>query len=260
VTNDSRERSDVLREAARALSAARSVAVLTGAGISAESGVPTFRGADGLWNRFRAEDLATLDAFDRNPALVWKWYRWRRQLMAKVSPNAGHEALARLEARFAVFTLVTQNIDGLHTLAGSRQVIEIHGSIWRDRCLALAPHYVQRTPAEATAADDAEEIPRCGECGSLLRPDVVWFGEMLDPKHLTAATRAFKAADVALVVGTSSVVYPAAALPEVAKDAGATLIEINPSPTPLTGAADLVLQGPSGTILPELERLLAQAT
>jgi NAD-dependent deacetylase len=123
----------------------------------------------------------------------------------------------------------------------------------------LAPHYVQRTPAETTAADEAEEVPRCGQCGGLLRPDVVWFGEMLDPNHLAAATRAFKAADVALVVGTSSLVYPAAALPEVAKDAGATLIEINPAATPLTAAADLVLQGPSGTILPELERLVGRA-
>jgi NAD-dependent deacetylase len=242
-------------EAAKALSQAKAVAVLTGAGISAESGVPTFRGPEGLWRHFRPEQLATPDAFARDPALVWEWYRWRRARMAAVRPNPGHDAIARLEARFPSFSVITQNIDGLHALAGTRNLIELHGNIWRDRCTNDRSHLFDRHRDEPDA-DAPTTLPRC-HCGALLRPDVVWFGETLDPHNLDAAVAAGQAAQVVLVVGTSSVVYPAAALPGVARRAGAVVIEVNPEETPLTAEAQLVLRGPSGRLLPELERLLS---
>lgn len=243
---------NVPRPLVDALRTAGRIAVLTGAGISAESGVPTFRGPEGLWRRYRPEDLATPLAFARDPALVWEWYRWRRQRMAAVSPNPGHFALARMEARRPGFVLVTQNVDGLHAAAGSRNLVELHGNIWRDRCTSRPPHRFDRQFGEGT--EGAMEIPRC-HCGAPLRPDVVWFGEGLAPGDLEAAIEAFREADLALVVGTSSVVYPAAALPGVAKSAGALVVEINPDETPLSGEADVVLRGPSGVVLPELERL-----
>jgi NAD-dependent deacetylase len=243
--------------AARALREAKAVAVLTGAGISAESGVPTFRGPEGLWRTFRPEQLATPEAFARDPALVWEWYRWRRERMAAVKPNPGHETLARLEGRFASFTVITQNIDGLHARAGSRRLIELHGSIWRDRCTSNADHVFdrQREGADRQDACPPPGLPRC-HCGALLRPDVVWFGEALDPAHLEAAVEAAGTVQLFLVVGTSSVVYPAAALPGMARRAGATIVEINPDETPLSAEADLVLRGASGILLPRLERLI----
>jgi NAD-dependent deacetylase len=237
--------------AVAALRAARAVVALTGAGISAESGVPTFRGPGGLWRTFRPEQLATPEAFARDPALVWEWYRWRRGRMAAVGPNPGHEALARMEQRVRAFTVVTQNVDGLHARAGTRRLVELHGSIWRDRCTANAEHLFDRQAADS---DPALPLPRC-HCGALLRPDVVWFGEPLDPRRLEAAVEAVREAQVVLVVGTSSVVYPAAALPGIARRAGATVVEVNPEETPLTGEADLVLRGAAGIVLPELERL-----
>ena len=239
-----------LERAVRVLRAARSVSALTGAGISAESGVPTFRGKDGLWQNFRAEDLANPDAFARDPATVWEWYRWRRARMGDVKPNAGHEVLARFERRFPDFTLVTQNVDGLHALAGSTRIIELHGNIWRERCLGTPPHTLTRTPREAGSLA-ARDVPRC-HCGQLLRPDIVWFGEALNPDHLQAAEQAARESDVFLVIGTSSVVYPAAALPAIAQRAGATIIEINPEETPLTEQADIVLRGGAGEILTAL--------
>lgn len=241
------------REAADRLSAAGAVAVLTGAGISAESGVPTFRGPQGLWRTFRPEQLATPEAFMRDPALVWEWYRWRRSLIAGVAPNEGHLALARMEQRRRPFTVVTQNVDGLHARAGSRDVIEVHGSIWRDRCWQDPGHVFDRNPAGEIGPFDAPP-PRCS-CGALLRPGVVWFGERLDPALLERAVEAVRAADVLLVVGTSSIVYPAAGLPEVAREAGACVIEVNPEATALTPLAHLSLRGTAGTVLPELERL-----
>ncbi len=246
---------ELIIEVAKALREAKAVAVLTGAGISAESGVPTFRGAEGLWRTFRAEDLATPGAFARDPALVWEWYRWRRAKMAAARPNPGHAALARLEPRFPAFTVVTQNIDGLHARAGSRRLLELHGSLWRDRCTADPAHVFQRQPGaqpdEEPAASQA--LPHC-DCGALLRPDIVWFGEALDPDVLEAAREAVEAAQVVLVVGTSSVVYPAASLPGIARRAGATIVEVNPEETPLSAGAHVVLRGPSGLVLPELER------
>ncbi len=242
-----------LEEVARALAGANSVAVLTGAGISAESGVPTFRGAEGLWHTFRPEQLATPEAFARDPALVWQWYRWRRERMAAVKPNAGHETLARLEDRVPTTTVITQNIDGLHARAGSRRLVELHGNVWRDRCTENPAHIFQREQSDP-GGDTAATLPRC-HCGALLRPDVVWFGEALDPQHLHAARESVKKAQMVLVVGTSSVVYPAAALPGIARRAGAMVVEINPEETPLSTDAHVVLRGPAGLILPELERL-----
>lgn len=246
---------DQVAEVAAALAGARAVAVLTGAGISAESGVPTFRGPDGLWRKFRAEDLATPEAFERDPGLVWEWYRWRRQRMGSVAPNAGHLALARLEPRYPAFTVVTQNIDGLHVLAGSRRVVELHGNIWRDRCMNDPAHrFEARESAALHERAGSGNVPRC-PCGELLRPDVVWFGEGLDPQRLEEAVEAVSAAEIVLVVGTSSVVYPAAALPGMARRAGARVVEINPEETPISDQAHVILRGRAGDVLPGLERL-----
>ena len=248
-----------VEEVGRMLATARAVAVLTGAGVSAESGVPTFRGADGLWRNVRPEDLATPEAFARDPVLVWEWYRWRRRRMATVVPNPGHFALARMEVRIPAFTLITQNVDGLHARAGSRRLVELHGNIWRDRCSQNPAHLFERLPSESGGADEATPLPRC-HCGALLRPDVVWFGEGLDPAHIEAAIAAVSTADLLLVVGTSSVVYPAAALPGTARQAGAHVVEINPEETPLSAGMDVVLRGPAGILLPELERWLPPPT
>lgn len=243
---------DAIERAARLLREARAVAVLTGAGISAESGVPTFRGPEGLWRNFRAEDLATPDAFARDPELVWQWYRWRRQRMASAQPNPGHQALVLLESRVPRFTLITQNVDGLHARAGTRSLIELHGNIWRDRCVANAEHRVAHAPGEPEAGS-LDAIPLC-PCGARLRPDVVWFGEGLDPDDFEAAVEMTGTTDVLLVVGTSGLVYPAASLPGVARRAGASVIEVNPDDTPLSAEMDVVLRGAAGEVLPELER------
>jgi NAD-dependent deacetylase len=240
---------------ADAVRAARSIVALTGAGISAESGVPTFRGADGLWRSFRPEDLATPEAFARDPSLVWNWYRWRRSLIAAVRPNPGHVALARLESRLRHVTVLTQNVDGLHRAAGSVALVELHGNIWRARCTADPARVFDGRLAAPDGPADSDELPRC-ECGALLRPDVVWFGEALDAKVFARATDVVRSCDVLLIVGTSGVVYPVAALPEAARQAGATLVEINLTPTPLTAMADYVLQGPAGVVLPALDALV----
>ena len=231
---------------ADAIASARSVAVLTGAGVSAESGVPTFRDAQtGLWAQFDPQKLATPDAFRRNPKLVWDWYAWRRTLVAKAEPNAGHRALAVLEGRVSDFVLITQNVDGLHRRAGSRNVVELHGNIGRVKCSrenTIVEHWIEV----------GDEVPRCAGCGALLRPDVVWFDETLPPDALQAAEGAARRCQILLVVGTSAEVYPAAALPDYAKSAGATIVEINPNPTPLSDFADYVLRGPGGAVLPAL--------
>ena len=224
---------------------ARSIAVLTGAGISAESGIPTFRGPGGLWRHYRPEDLATPEAFARDPKLVWEWYCWRRGLIANAEPNAGHHALVELEHRTPNFTLVTQNVDGLHDRAGSRAPLKLHGDLWRLRCLACG---VERPDHRLVFP---ELPPRC-ECGGALRPGVVWFGEALPFDVLTAAERACTEADVMLVVGTSAVVWPAAGLVPVASNRGARVIEINPEETPFSKALDCSLRGSAGEVLPEL--------
>jgi NAD-dependent protein deacetylase/lipoamidase len=246
---DDRER---IVRARDALGAARAIVVLTGAGISAESGIPTFRDAmTGLWSQYKPEDLATAEAFRRDPRTVWDWYAWRRERVSAVRPNAGHAALVALEEacarRGARFGLVTQNVDGLHHAAGSRRVHELHGNIRRVKC--FASHH----PAERWS-DEGERPPRCEVCGSMLRPDVVWFGETLPEETLAEAFRAAADCDVFLCVGTSAVVEPAASLPFAALEAGALVIEVNPQPTPLTPHASIVLQGPAGIVLPALVR------
>lgn len=222
------------------------VVALTGAGVSAESGVPTFRGEDGLWRHYRPEELATPHAFARDPALVWEWYDWRRGLIAACRPNPAHVTLADMEARLPDFTLITQNVDGLHRLAGSQRLLELHGDIWRMRCTRQATSFEDRT------SPLPEMPPRCPDCGALLRPDVVWFGESLPSDVLQAACAACAACDLMLVVGTSALVQPAASLPLIAKQNGAALVEINPQPTPLSDQADLTLRQPAAQALPQL--------
>ncbi len=219
------------------LAAADRVAVLTGAGVSAESGIPTFRGAGGLWEGFRPEELATPAAYARDPEKVWRWYAWRYRQVSRAEPNQAHLLLAELERmKGDGFTLVTQNVDGLHRRAGNRRLIELHGSITRARCERCGHRQPLPPP------DEFEPPPLCEKCGGRMRPDVVWFGEFLDPNLLARAERAFTTAAVALVIGTSAVVEPAASLGRVAKAAGAYLIEINPEATPLTPLADLSLR------------------
>jgi NAD-dependent deacetylase len=230
---------------AREIAHAGRLAVLTGAGISAESGVPTFRDAQtGLWAQFDPAELATPSAFANNPKRVWDWYAWRRALVARAEPNAGHRALAVIERHAADFVLITQNVDGLHQRAGSRRIVEVHGNIARVKC--------SREGVIVADWRQDEQVPRCPGCGSLLRPDVVWFEEALPPAALEAAEDAARRCAVLLVVGTSAEVYPAAALPMYAKASGATVVEINPNATPLSDRADYVLRGPAGAILPAL--------
>jgi len=233
-------------EAARALLAgARSIVALTGAGISAESGVPTFRGAGGLWRDYRPEDLATPEAFHADPRLVWEWYAWRRGVIAGVRPNPGHLALVTLERRGAAFTLITQNVDGLHALAGSRELLEIHGNLWRTRCLGCGAVRVDRSTG-------FDRMPPLCSCGGLLRPDVVWFGESLPADLVLRSISAVDDCDLRLVVGTSGVVQPAASFADAVLARGVPVVEINLDPTPLSDRATIALQGRSGELLPRL--------
>jgi NAD-dependent deacetylase len=222
------------------------VAVLTGAGISAESGVPTFRGAQtGLWAKYDPLQLATPEAFRNDPELVWDWYTWRRALISNSLPNPGHHALVEMESFFSGFTLITQNVDGMHQLAGSRQVIELHGNIFRTKC--------SRDGRLISGIPDAfESPPRCPECGSYLRPDVVWFGEGLPARALENALQATNSCDLFLSIGTSTLVEPSASLPFIALDTGARVIEINPQPTPFSPSASYSIRGKAGDVLPKL--------
>jgi NAD-dependent deacetylase len=223
---------------------ARHVCVLTGAGISAESGVPTFRDAQsGLWEKYDPLDLATPEAFLKDPALIWRWYRWRRELVAKARPNPGHIALAKLAGIVPRLTLVTQNVDGLHQRAGSDDVIEFHGNLFENRCFA-----------EACVVDcDADTaVPVCPGCGSNVRPGVVWFGEAIPKQALSRSFAAAGDCDLFMSVGTSSLVYPAAGLAEIAKDSGAVLVEINPNRTEMAPGFDYAIAANAGTILPQL--------
>jgi NAD-dependent deacetylase len=243
-----------LTRAADALRAAARVCVLTGAGVSAESGVPTFRASDGLWEGHRIEDVASPFGFERDPQLVWDFYNARRANVRTVTPNPGHHALTRLEARWGDrFALVTQNVDGLHRTAGTKNLFEIHGSLYRTRCTGceeVADRGLAPLPA----------LPHC-HCGAMLRPDIVWFHENLPVDVWEAAQIAAAECDVLLVVGTSAVVHPAASLVPLAKRSkhpGATVIEINLAPTEASHLADVGLYGPSGQILPKLVDLLDQ--
>lgn len=228
------------------LHSSRVVAALTGAGTSAESGVPTFRDAQtGLWARYNPQDLATPQAFARDPKLVWEWYEYRRGLVHRAVPNPGHFALADMAKRVPEFFLITQNVDGLHQQAGSQPVIELHGNILRTKCAR------EEIPVDSWPAQEAVP-PRCPHCGARLRPDVVWYGESLPADALEAAWKAAETCDVFLSIGTSTVVEPAASLPFVALQHGAVVVEVNPDDTPLTGQATYVLRGPSGQLLPQL--------
>jgi NAD-dependent deacetylase len=226
-----------------------SVTVLTGAGISAESGVPTFRGQGGLWRTYRAEDLATPGAFERDPHMVWEWYDYRRRIVAGIEPNPAHYAITRLEQEFADFLLVTQNVDGLHARAGTKRMVELHGNLFRVRCTR------EGRISENDETPLTEIPPRCA-CGALLRPDVVWFGETIPEKVLGAAFEASRHCDIMLVIGTSGVVQPAASMPLMAKQAGAGVIEVNPDPTPITPFVDVHLDGRAGEVVPHLVETL----
>jgi len=235
VTDSSR---DAIERVAAAIAAARSITALTGAGVSAASGIPTFRGEDGLWKNVRAETLATREAFENDPRLVWEWYEWRRTLIRDAQPNAAHHVLAEW-TRTRSASLITQNVDGLHERAGAEGLIRLHGSIWHVRCW-------DRCPAGGEDwRDDRVPIgtlpPRCPHCGGMVRPAVVWFGEPLDEAVLNRA-RAAAACDVFLTVGTSAVVYPAAGLIPDAKAAGALVVEINPDATGTSHVADVTLR------------------
>ena len=241
-----------LQRAVDLLRSARRVAVLTGAGVSAESGVPTFRGSDGLWEGHRIEDVATPEAFERDPALVWRFYNARRATLQTVQPNPGHHALARLEERWGSesFTVCTQNIDGLHRAAGSRNVLELHGNLGRVRCTACAR-------VEDRGGEALDELPRCRTCDGLLRPDIVWFHERLPEDTWRDAGRAAGLCDCFLVVGTTAVVYPAAGLVGLARQRGARVIEVNLEASAVSAQVDIHLRGKSGHILPQLVERLA---
>jgi len=242
----------VLDAVASALREARLVVVATGAGMSRESGIPTFRDAlTGLWARFDPAELATEDAFRRAPARVFGWYLWRRKVVRAAVPHAGYDAVVALERFVPHVVVVTQNVDGLHRRAGSGRVLELHGSLERFHCLAARHPY----PAEAVAEplEDGEvEPPACPHCGSPIRPGVVWFGELLPEREVAAAWEAAARCGVMLVVGTSGLVHPAAALPRIARDAGAMVVEVNPEPSDLSSLATVVCRGPAGAVLPAL--------
>jgi NAD-dependent deacetylase len=232
------------------LKSARHIAVLTGAGTSAESNIPTFREAQtGLWAKYNPEDLATPQAFRRNPKLVWDWYAWRRELVSQANPNPGHLALAELEHHVPKFTLITQNVDGLHQRAGNRNVTELHGNISRIIC--------SRERTTVNQWSETGEVPRCSRCGAYLRPDVVWFGESLPSEALYAAFAAAKDCDLFLSVGTSALVQPAASLPLAAIEQKIMTVEVNPDSTPLTPYVDFHLAGPAGQVLPQMVTMLA---
>jgi len=234
-------------EVENALRKARQVVALTGAGTSAESGVPTFRDAQtGLWAKYDPQELATPQAFRRNPKLVWDWYAWRRELVAVAEPNPGHFALAKIERLVPQFTLITQNVDSLHQKAGNIAVIELHGNISRIKC------YEEDKIVDHWQEPDGDGLPRCPRCGGMLRPDVVWFGEMLPAAALQQAINASRSADFFLTIGTSGIVQPAASLPFEAIENGAIAVEINPSETSLSAWMHHELRGPSGVILPAL--------
>ena len=236
-----------------ALSQASNVVVMTGAGISSESGVPTFREAQtGLWEKFNPEDLATPEAFARDPRTAWDWYRWRRELVDEAVPNTGHTALAELSSLCRSLTLVTQNVDGLHQRAGSENVIEFHGNLFVNRC----PREQKEVASDLALAD---ETPTCPDCGDVLRPGVVLFGELIPQSVLEQATEAVNGCDVFFSIGTSSLVFPAAGLAEAALRGGALFVEINTDDTPVTSLADHALRGSAADILPAIVTALKNA-
>ncbi|WP_456477547.1 SIR2 family NAD-dependent protein deacylase [Methanopyrus sp.] len=247
-----------LRETAERLVEAETVVALTGAGASADSGIPTFRGKDGLWNKYDPRELATSEAFARDPERVWEWYLWRRRKIAEAEPNPTHTVLALMERDGLLEAVITQNVDGLHQRAGSRRVIELHGNIWRDECVSCEYQRVN-DPERGEGLEYDELPPKCPDCGDPLRPGVVWFGEPLPHDALVEAENLARSCDVMLVIGTSGEVRPAADLPLVAKSCGATLIEISPSETALSSHMDVIIRERAASAMEalwgEIERL-----
>lgn len=252
-----------VRRASQLVSEADRVVVLTGAGVSAESGVPTFRGTEGLWRRYRPEELATPEAFSHDPKLVWEWYDWRRQLVSECHPNAAHTAIAASAIQRGTLQVLTQNVDGLHSRAALSSAadlgldpspglpLELHGSLFRARCVSCG----SRLDLQGAAAHDHvdnEGIPRCEGCGEMLRPDIVWFGEALDRSVLDAAFEVASQADLCLVVGTSALVQPTASLPGVTRSGGGRVIEVNPESTPVSAIADVSLRSSAASVVPLL--------
>ena len=237
---------DFPKDFLRFVTSATRVVVLTGAGVSQESGLRTFRDAQvGLWSQYKPEDLASPEAFTRDPKLVWDWYAWRREAIKGVRPNPGHYALVEMEKLVPEFTLITQNVDGLHRFAGSQNVLELHGNIQKVRCSQCGLF-------TETWVDDPDSVPTCSNCGGLLRPDVVWFGEPLPRGELETAVKASRACQVFFSIGTSGVVQPAASLAHAARNNGSVVVEINAEPTPLTPKVDFAFHGKSGELLPDL--------
>jgi NAD-dependent deacetylase len=231
------------------------ITVLTGAGVSAASGVPTFRGPDGLWKNFRPESLATAAAFRRDPKLVWEWYDWRRQILSTRKPNRAHEVLAEWSRRYAGFTLITQNVDGLHERAGTQNVIRFHGSIWEVLCWNNCAASPQRWWDETVPYSRIP--PPCPHCDGIIRPGVVWFGEGIDPEVMSRSADSLDC-DLFFTIGTSSMVYPAASLVHEAKSRGAYTVEMNVESTPASALLDLALEGPAEKLLDELELALGR--
>ncbi len=224
------------------LKSAKSIMFFTGAGISAESGIPTFRGKDGIWNKLKPEELANFSAFLKNPDMVWEWYQHRRKIIHETEPNPGHFSMAEFEKIYNDVTVVTQNIDNLHRRAGSENVLELHGNIERNYCIDCSePYYID---------SDDESLPKCKFCGGLIRPDVVWFGEMLPQEIFAKSEKAAERSDICIIAGTSAVVYPAAYIPITAKNSDSYLVEINVTPTDITGFVDYSIMGKSGEIMP----------
>ncbi len=243
--------SNAVHRAVNIVRNSKSVFVLTGAGISAESGIPTFRGAHGLWKNYSATDLATPEAFEKNPALIWEWYHWRQGIILKAQPNPGHFAVVELEKRSDEFLLLTQNVDNLHQRAGSKRILELHGNIFRARCSKCGSIVNHQIVPEGPT----NNLPKCS-CGGLLRPDVVWFGEQIPQEVWQLSLEFLAMTDVAVICGTSGVVWPAAAIPEMAQHSGAKTIEVNLEPTPITSIVDVSIQGKAGEILPQIAAAL----
>lgn len=243
-----------IAQIARQWQAARKIAMLTGAGISAESGVPTFRGKEGLWNSFKPEELASMTAFLANPKIVWEWYNWRRDLLGKAEPNDGHRAIVTMSTLTRHFTLITQNVDSLHQRAGSKDILELHGNISVNKCVDCNKIH------DAELEIDPSQIATCTACGGRIRPGVVWFGENLDPDVIDQANESARESDLFFVVGTSALVYPASQLPLIAKQSGSTVVEINPEETPLSDLVDFRFAAPSGEILPALVDAIRRQT
>ena len=237
--------SDLIEKAARIIVKSKNLIALTGAGISAESGIPTFRGEGGLWSKYKPEELATPEAFMRNPRIVWEWYAWRIDLVLSAKPNPAHRALAELEDMGILKITITQNVDNLHERAGTKKLIKLHGDILTARCISCG--YKQHL-----SAPPKDLPPKCPSCGDILRPDVVWFGEPLPAKAIEEAFESARRADVILVVGTSGVVYPAGLIPHVVKNYGGKVIEVNVSESAITEITDIFLRGYAGKILPVL--------